>query len=57
MCLQTFSFPEPDEEQRAENFDAAKRLDELRRNRLNPEGASEAELKKRTPTNLYDAQT
>ena len=33
---------------------AAKRLDELRRNWLNPEGASEAELKKRTLTNLYN---
>src|SRR5215210_2757672 len=31
---------------------AAKRLDELRRNWLNPEGAGEAELKKRTLTNL-----
>jgi hypothetical protein len=29
-------------------------LDELRRNWLNPEGATEAELKKRSPTNLYN---
>ncbi len=35
---------------------AAKRLDELRRNWLDPEGASEAELKKRTLTNLYNAR-
>jgi hypothetical protein len=33
-----------------------RRLDELRRNWLNPEGASEAELKKRTLTNLYNAR-
>ncbi len=53
-CFETFPFPEPDEEQRAEISAAAKRLDELRRNWLNPEGASEAELKKRTLTNLYN---
>ena len=56
MCLKTFSCPEPDEEQRAENSVAAKRLDELRRNWLNPKEASEAEFKKRTLTNLYDAR-
>lgn len=33
---------------------AAQRLDELRRNWLDPESASEAELKKRTLTNLYN---
>jgi hypothetical protein len=42
MCFETFPFPEPDEEQRVEISAAAKRLDELRRNWLNPEGASEA---------------
>src|ERR687890_1904845 len=36
--------------------EAARRLDELRRNWLNPEGASESELKKRTLTNLYNAR-
>ncbi|MGI8404779.1 MAG: hypothetical protein ACR2OE_08455 [Thermomicrobiales bacterium] len=36
--------------------DAAKKLDELRNNWLNPEGASDAELKKRTLTNLYNAK-
>jgi type II restriction/modification system DNA methylase subunit YeeA len=36
--------------------EAARRLDELRRNWLNPEGATEAELKKRTLTNLYNAR-
>jgi hypothetical protein len=55
-CFETFPFPERDEEQRAEISAAAKRLDELRRNWLNPEGASEAELKKRTLTNLYNAR-
>ena len=34
--------------------EAARRLDELRRNWLNPDRASEAELKKRTLTNLYN---
>ncbi len=53
-CFETFPFPEPDEEQRAEISAAAKRLDELRRNWLNPEGTGEAELKKRTLTNLYN---
>ncbi|MDX6379431.1 MAG: hypothetical protein QOI57_455 [Rubrobacteraceae bacterium] len=55
-CFETFPFPEPTEEQREEISAAAKRLDELRRNWLNPEGASEAELKKRTLTNLYNAR-
>jgi len=32
------------------------RLDGLRRNQLNPDGASDAELKKRTLTNLYNAR-
>jgi type II restriction/modification system DNA methylase subunit YeeA len=31
-------------------------LDELRRNWLDPEGATEADLKKRTLTNLYNAR-
>src|SRR5699024_11573826 len=35
--------------------EAAARLNELRENWLNPEGASAAELKKRTLTNLYNA--
>ena len=33
---------------------SARRLDELRRNWLYPDGATEAELKKRTLTNLYN---
>jgi len=32
------------------------KLDRLRRNWLDPEGATEAELKKRTLTNLYNAR-
>jgi type II restriction/modification system DNA methylase subunit YeeA len=55
-CFETFPFPEPDEEQRAELSEAANRLDELRRNWLNPEVANAAELKKRTLTNLYNAR-
>ena len=55
-CFEIFSFPEPDEKQRSEISAAAKRPDEMRRNRLNPQGASEAELKKRTLTNLYNAR-
>ena len=35
---------------------AAANLDRLRRNWLDPEGATEAELKKRTLTNLYNAR-
>jgi len=56
----TFPFPwppgeEPVSDPRVEAIvEAARRLDELRRNWLNPEGAPEAELKKRTLTNLYN---
>ena len=47
---------EPEGDSRIEAIsEAARRLDELRRNWLNPERASEAELKKRTLTNLYNA--
>jgi type II restriction/modification system DNA methylase subunit YeeA len=61
-CFETFPFPWPPGEEPTGNPNveeisaAAKRLDELRRNWLNPEGASEAELKKRTLTNLYNAR-
>ncbi|MDP9475127.1 MAG: class I SAM-dependent DNA methyltransferase [Actinomycetota bacterium] len=54
--FETFPFPKPTDEQREEIARAAKHLDELRRNWLNPEGTSEAELKKRTLTNLYNAR-
>ena len=54
--FETFPFPRPDDEQREAIAAAAKRLNELRENWLNPEGATEAELKKRTLTNLYNAR-
>jgi type II restriction/modification system DNA methylase subunit YeeA len=56
MCFETFPFPEPTEEDRVSISEAARRLDELRCNWLDPEGAPEAELKKRTLTNLYNAR-
>ncbi len=55
-CFETFAFPHPTDEQRDAIGAAAKRLDELRTNWLNPADASEAELKKRTLTNLYNAR-
>ena len=59
-CFETFPFPwppgeEPQDDPLVEEIaEAARRLDELRRNWLNPEGATEKELKKRTLTNLYN---
>lgn len=59
-CFETYPFPwppgtEPQGDPRVEAIAAAaKRLVELRDNWLNPPGASEAELKKRTLTNLYN---
>ena len=55
-CLKMFQFPEPTEEQRTEIAEAVRRLDELRRDWLNPERASATELKKCTLTNLYNAR-
>jgi type II restriction/modification system DNA methylase subunit YeeA len=61
-CFETFPLPwppgkEPNDDSRIEAIaEAARRLDELRRNWLTPEGASDAELKKRTLTNLYNAR-
>lgn len=58
--FETFPLPwppgeEPEDDPLVEEISAAaKQLDLLRRNWLNPEGASEAELKKRTLTNLYN---
>lgn len=58
--FETFPFPwppgaEPTDDQRVVAIGAAAaRLVELRENWLNPAGASEAELKKRTLTNLYN---
>jgi hypothetical protein len=46
----------PDKAQRAAIAEAARVLDDLRRAWLDPPDASEAELKKRTLTNLYNAR-
>lgn len=53
-CFETFPFPRPTDEQRAEIGAAAKALDDLRRAWLDPPDADEATLKKRTLTNLYN---
>ncbi len=59
-CFETFPLPwSPGHEPTSDPphtaiGDAARRLDELRRNWLNPPDAIEAELKKRTLTNLYN---
>jgi hypothetical protein len=61
-CFETFPLPWPPGQEPVDDplviaiGDAAKRLDELRNNWLEPEGASDAELKKRTLTNLYNAR-
>jgi type II restriction/modification system DNA methylase subunit YeeA len=59
-CFETYPFPWPPGQEPADDplvqaiAQAAQELDEKRRNWLNPPGASEAELKKRTLTNLYN---
>jgi hypothetical protein len=53
-CFETFPFPEPTDDQHAQIEEAARRLDELRTRWLNPDDATETELKKRTLTNLYN---
>ncbi len=59
-CFETFPFPwppgtEPQGDPRVTAIaEAARRLVELRDNWLNPSGADEATLKKRTLTNLYN---
>jgi hypothetical protein len=59
-CFETFPFPwppgkEPKDDPRVEAIaEAARELVRLRDNWLNPPGASDAELKKRTLTNLYN---
>jgi hypothetical protein len=61
-CFETLPLPwppgqEPPADPRVlEIAAAAKALDELRRNWLNPAGATEAELKRRTLTNLYNTR-
>jgi hypothetical protein len=60
--FETYLFPwpsgkEPANDPRVEAIvEAVRELDRLRRNWLNPEGAAEADLKKRTLTNLYNAR-
>lgn len=53
-CFETFPFPEPSEEGWVEVSEAARELDAYRRSWLDPEGATEAELKRWTLTNLYN---
>ena len=61
-CFETFPLPwppggEPKGDSRIEAIgEGARRLDERRRNWLNPEGASASELRKRTLTNLYNTR-
>ena len=55
-CFETFPFPQPTGEQQEAIAEAARKLHELREGWLNPEGAAESELKKRTLTNLYNAR-
>ncbi len=61
-CFETFPLPwppgqEPKDDPRTQAIgDAARTLNEQREPWLNPEGASEAELKKRTLTNLYNTR-
>ena len=53
-CFETFPFPQPTAEQQEAIAEAARNLNKLREGWLNPEGALESELKKRTLTNLYN---
>lgn len=61
-CFETFPLPWPPGEEPVGDprvkaiAEAARRLEGLRCNWLNPKGATEAELKKRTLTNLYNAR-
>ncbi len=55
-CFETFPFPEPTGEQREAIAEAARELNRLRENWLNPPSLSESALKKRTLTNLYNAR-
>jgi type II restriction/modification system DNA methylase subunit YeeA len=53
--FETFPFPHPTEAQREDIADAARDLDRLRNGWLNPPGLADADLAKRTLTNLYNA--
>ena len=55
--FETFPLPECDDESTEQIARAARSLDERRNGWLNPTGVSEAELKKRTLTNLYNQRS
>ena len=55
-CFETFAFPRPTDAQRDTIAEAARDLDRLRTGWLNPPGLSDADLAKRTLTNLYNAR-
>jgi hypothetical protein len=55
-CFETFPFPRPTDHQRDAIAEAASDLDRLRTGWLNPPGLSDADLAKRTLTNLYNAR-
>ena len=55
-CFEMFPFPAPSNDQREAIAEAARELNELREGWLNPADMAEAELKKRTLTNLYNTR-
>ncbi len=55
-AFETFPFPHPADGQRDAIGDAARDLDRLRIGWLNPPGLADADLAKRTLTNLYNAR-
>ena len=55
-CFETFPFPRPTDIERDAIAEAARDLDRLRTGWLNPPGFSDADLAKRTLTNLYNAR-
>jgi hypothetical protein len=55
-CFETFPFPRPTDEQSVAIATAAERLVGLRDGWLNPPSLSDAELKSRTLTNLYNTR-
>jgi hypothetical protein len=54
--FETFPFPHPTDAQRDAIAEAARDLDRLRNGWLNPSGLTDADLSKRTLTNLYNAR-
>jgi hypothetical protein len=54
-CFETFPLPHPTDAQRDAIAEVARDLDRLRNGWLNPPGLSDADLAKRTLTNLYNA--